>query len=56
MSSITKKRRILLVEDEAVVAVAAKNVLAKQGYEVEHSTTGERAVEAVTTNREIDRS
>lgn len=50
----TAKKTILLVEDEALVAVAEKAALARHGYNVVLSTTGESAVTAVAENPEID--
>lgn len=47
-------RRILLVEDEAVIAMSEKMELEKFGYAVRTVTTGEKAVEAVKTTTDID--
>lgn len=54
MSNITHRRTILLVEDEALVAMSEKTVLGEHGYDVELSTTGEGAVDAVAANPKID--
>lgn len=48
------KRTILLVEDEAVTALAASKTLENSGYAVISVYTGEDAVETVETTRGID--
>jgi len=48
------KRAILLVEDEAILAIAEKMELEKYGYVVNIVNTGEKAVEAVKTMPDID--
>lgn len=48
------KYKILLVEDEPMLAFTETLLLQKQGYEVEHVLTGESAVEKVQTDTEID--
>jgi PAS domain S-box-containing protein len=44
---------ILLVEDEAIMAMAEKSALEKYGYTVITVNTGEKAIEAVKTTLEI---
>jgi len=46
-------RTILLVEDEAILAMTGKNSLEKYGYEVITVGTGEKAVETVRTTAHI---
>ena len=53
MSDLVKKR-ILLVEDEVILAMNEKMQLEKYGYSVRTVTTGEKAVEAVKTSSDID--
>ena len=49
------KKTILLVEDEAIIALAEKQMLQKAGYEVVHALSGEKAVRcAADDNSEID--
>lgn len=48
------KKTILLVEDEAVIAMTEKFALEKYGYSVLHVTTGEKAIEAVEKIPEIE--
>ena len=48
------RKRILLVEDEAILAMTEKMQLEKYGYAVRTVTSGEDAVEAVNTSSEID--
>jgi PAS domain S-box-containing protein len=51
----TKNNRILLVEDDAIIALNQKMQLEKQGYQVLHSSTGEKAIDIVNSHRdEID--
>ncbi len=40
----TGPKRILLVEDEAIIALARRKLLEKSGYQVEHAPTGEAAI------------
>lgn len=42
-----ERKTLLLVEDEAIMALAEKTVLAKEGYAVIHSFSGEEAIAAV---------
>ncbi|MDA3947666.1 MAG: PAS domain S-box protein [Spirochaeta sp.] len=44
------KKRILLVEDQTIVAMTEKMQLEKYGYSVHHVTTGEKAVQTITDN------
>ncbi|GEM_PF-5334323 len=46
------KRSVLLVEDDAVVALTNKRILEKAGYAVETAPNGETAVAAVESNHE----
>ncbi|MDA3949670.1 MAG: PAS domain S-box protein [Spirochaeta sp.] len=48
------KKRILLVEDEALLAMNEKMQLERYGYSVKTVTTGEKAVETVHTSPDID--
>ncbi len=50
----SKKQTILLVEDEAVIAIAQKKSLEKYGYKVISSNTGEKALEIFKSNKIID--
>ena len=43
--TLSRKKTILLVEDEALIAMAEKMVLEKNGYEVITVHTGEKAVD-----------
>jgi CheY-like chemotaxis protein len=47
-------KRILLVEDEAILAMTEKMQLEKYGYSVRTVTTGEKAVDTVETSSDID--
>lgn len=49
-----KARTILLVEDEAIIALMEKMQLEKYGYAVRIVPSGEKAVEAVGTSSDID--
>ncbi len=53
MSTGTRKT-ILLVEDEAIIALSEKTALEKYGYAVRTVISGEKAIEAVRTNHDID--
>jgi len=53
MSESTRKT-ILLVEDEAIIAMTEKAALEKYGYAVKTVGTGEKAIEAVRTIPDID--
>lgn len=39
-----ERKRILLVEDELITAIMEKRLLEKNGYEVEHANSGEKAI------------
>lgn len=52
--SVSARRTILLVEDEALIAMNEKLQLEKYGYSVRTATTGEQAVEAVRAAQDID--
>jgi len=45
-----KNKTILLVEDEAIIAMLETQQLEKYGYSVQHVTTGEKAVHAILEN------
>ncbi|MDA8427153.1 MAG: PAS domain S-box protein [Treponema sp.] len=45
------RKTLLLVEDEAIIALAEKNSLAREGYAVIHSLSGEDAIAAVEGER-----
>ena len=47
-------RQILLVEDEAIIAMAEKSMLENAGYEVSIAHTGEEAVDAADTRIRTD--
>ncbi|TVR05175.1 MAG: PAS domain S-box protein, partial [Spirochaetaceae bacterium] len=49
-----QRNRILLVEDEAIIALAQSRSLQSSGYDVVHALTGEAAVETVRTDDRID--
>jgi len=40
-----KQKTIILVEDDAIIALSQKRDLIKRGYKVIHTSTGEKAVE-----------
>jgi PAS domain S-box-containing protein len=52
--SVTDPKRILLVEDEAIIALGQKARLEKYGYHVEVVNTGEKAVGKMLENPAID--
>ena len=47
-----EKKTILLVEDEAIVAMDDSIKLIEYGYNVTHVLTGQKAIEAVSDNKE----
>jgi CheY-like chemotaxis protein len=47
------RKTILLVEDEALIAVAESVMLKKHGYEVVIANNGEKAIEAVESDPDI---
>jgi PAS domain S-box-containing protein len=50
----TEKKTILLVEDEALIAMGEKLILEKYGYKVMVASSGEKAVEAAVSLQDID--
>lgn len=52
--SESRGKTLLLVEDEAILALTQKKQLEKYGYTVRTVNSGIRAVEAVTTSHDID--
>jgi len=50
----SEEKRILLVEDEALIAMTEKMQLEKYGYAAGSVATGEKAIEAVRTSSDID--
>ncbi len=54
MGAAGKKRVILLVEDEALIALSEKRALEKYGYEVSVAASGEEAIEAAFGNAALD--
>src|SRR6056297_3215741 len=46
------KKKILLVEDEALLAMAKQQELARYNYETSHVTTGEKSVDLVCNQNE----
>ena len=52
--TLSRKKTILLVEDEALIAMAEKMVLEKNGYEVITVHTGEKAVDTALEDSMID--
>ena len=49
-----KKNTILLVEDEAIIAITQKLAMEKFGYNVITASTGEKAIEIFNNNKDID--
>ncbi|MGO8693487.1 MAG: PAS domain S-box protein [Rectinemataceae bacterium] len=49
-----EKKTILLVEDEAIIALSEKTKLGKYGYDVIISNTGEEAVRTCRENSDVD--
>src|SRR6056297_2153210 len=47
-------KKILLVEDEAILALSEAKMLEKNGYEVTTAYSGEKAIKAVASNSDID--
>ncbi len=52
--NLINRKSILLVEDQAITALAQKQVLENHGYDVIIAKNGPRALELVDSNREID--
>ena len=50
----SQRKTLLLVEDEAILAITEKMQLEKYGYAVKTVNTGEQAVEAIQSDSEID--
>lgn len=50
----SKKKQILLVEDEVVIGMSETIQLQKYGYDVIHVINGSEAIEAVRNNKNID--
>jgi len=48
------KKTILLVEDEAIIAISEKSVLEKYGYSIIIANSGEKAIELLNINNSID--
>jgi len=48
------RKRLLLVEDEAIIALAEKRSLERFGYQVENVLTGNQAVERCLRDPQID--
>jgi CheY-like chemotaxis protein len=44
---VNQQQTILLVEDEAIIAMLEAKQLEKRGYHVVHALSGERAIEIV---------
>ena len=51
---MSKSKTILLVEDEAIIAVIHKRILSKYGFNVISVATGEKAVETAASTPGID--
>ena len=49
-----KSKRILLVEDEAIVALLESRQLGEEGYSVTHTVSGEKAIELMNSGGEFD--
>ena len=48
-----KRKKILLVEDEMIIAMSESNLLTKNGYEVLVATSGEKAIGKLHANTDI---
>ena len=53
-SRVSNGKRILLVEDEVIVALSQKMEIEKRGYSVITASSGKDAIEAFKSNRSID--
>ncbi len=51
---MSAKKTILLVEDDAIIALSSKRQLEQYGYTVIHVSTGEKAVAAILSKLELD--
>ncbi len=49
-----RRKTILLVEDEAIIALACEETLIRQGYDVIAAYSGDQAIEKVNSSNEID--
>ncbi len=47
-------KKILLVEDEAIIALLETRQLGNEGYDVTHAVSGEKAVELINSGRAFD--
>lgn len=54
MSKTARKRRILLVEDEALIALNAKEELRALGYSVEIANSGDKAIDRALAPPQVD--
>jgi len=50
----TDTRTLLLVEDEAIIALAEKKIIERHGFEVVPASSAEKAFEVLTTEKRID--
>src|SRR5581483_10434181 len=50
------KRRVLIMDDEAIIRIAVGRALTRMGYDVEYATDGEEAIELYTKAREESRA
>ena len=53
-STSNKQSTILLVEDQAILALSQKKILERRGYDVIVAVSGEKAIEAARERQEID--
>jgi DNA-binding response OmpR family regulator len=53
MTHQSHENRILLVEDEALIALAESEMLRRNGFEVVHAASGEAALQILESNHEI---
>lgn len=49
-----QNRKLLLVDDDSILLLGTQSTLERHGYEVQTTTTGEKAVELVRTDPSID--
>ena len=49
-----KNKKLLIVEDEIIIALTESAMLKKNGYEVLAVSNGDQAIEAVKNNEELD--
>ncbi|MFW6215132.1 MAG: PAS domain S-box protein [Alkalispirochaetaceae bacterium] len=54
MENTHKARRILLVEDEAIIALAEKHTIERYGYQVTTAATGEKALQLLAEGAPFD--